>query len=299
MDKLTKVISTTQKLIDLPYNKFNLQNYFKILSENKLNPITIDTSEYGPIKLMSGNNFYARIVTSNYHAQNKQKRIFIVGKGILFDSGGLNLKDRGMEEMTNDKAGMLIALAIADYLKRNVIAYCPVTTNFIHNSKITPGDCIDIGKKTVRVTNTDAEGRLILAEALSTLNLTKEDIVITIATLTGGCAYAIGNEATAVMSDNEELLKKYARAAYEAKELAWALPLWEHYQKQYYDRKIIDNHIKEIKASTVQGGMFIKQFVKYPNQWLHLDIAYSSFDKDGNANGVPIKSIINFIKKLK
>jgi leucyl aminopeptidase len=298
MDNLNKVISTTRKLIDLPYNRFNLENCFAVLHSHELNPVTIDTASNLPIKLMSGDNFYARVVTSNFKLPTpKTKNIYIVGKGILFDSGGLNLKDRHMEDMTNDKAGMIIAMNVANYLKGNVIAFCPVTTNFIQNSKITPGDIISIGKKDVKVTNTDAEGRLILAEALSMLKLNKDDIVITLATLTGAAAYAVGEEATAVLGENEELLKLYAEASFEAKELAWALPLWNHYQKKYYDKKLINNSVDGIKCGTSEAALFVKQFVPNPNNWIHLDIAYSAFTGK-KANGVPIKSLINFIRRI-
>jgi len=299
--KVNNVIKTAKKLIDLPYNKFNLENYFSILYDYKLNPITVDTKENQPIKLMSGNNFYARIVTCDYHeAIHHKKRIFLVGKGILFDSGGMDIKPSGkMTDMTIDKAGMIIALSTANYLKGNVIAYCPVTTNFINTSKIVPGDEIKIGKKTVKITNTDAEGRLILAEALSTLKLNKNDIIITIATLTGAVGYAIGDRATGVFSENYELLKKYSEASTEAKEFAWALPLWNYLQKKFYDKKIIENSIKAIKEGATEGAMFIKQFVPYPENWIHLDIAFSAFNKVGKANGVPIKTLINFIKKIK
>jgi len=292
MKKINKIIKQTKKLIDLPYNLFSLNNYKEILYKTFISSHWLDTEENKPIKLMSDNHPDSGIITSG------EGNIYIVGKGILFDSGGLDLKSQDMFEMTNDKAGLLIALALAEIFPKQIKAFCPVTTNFINTSKITPGDEIKIGKKIVKITNTDAEGRLILAEALTTLNPNKDDIVITIATLTGGCAYAIGSEATAVLSENDILLKKYADASFEANELAWALPLWEDYQKKYYNKKLIENHIKEIKASTIQGAMFIKQFVPYPKNWLHLDIAYSAFFKDGKANGVPIKSLINFIRSL-
>jgi hypothetical protein len=152
MDKLKKMVSTTCKLINLPYNRFNLENCFRTLIDNGLNPVTIDTAKNLPIKLMSGDNFYARILTTNYskNINSKKRRVFIVGKGILFDSGGLNLKDRHMEDMINDKTGAIIALNVANYLRGNVIAFCPFTTNFIQNSLITPGDEIDIGKRQLK-----------------------------------------------------------------------------------------------------------------------------------------------------
>jgi leucyl aminopeptidase len=253
---------------------------------------------------MSGENFYSKIVTSNFFPKNhvgnfkpnKEKKIYIIGKGILFDSGGLNLKDRHMEDMTNDKAGMIIAMNVANYLKGNVIAFCPVTTNFIQNSKIIPGDEIAIGKKIVKVTNTDAEGRLVLAEAISTLNVSKSDIIISIATLTGCCEYAV-DKATGVFSDNDELMRKYAEASHEARELAWGLPMFD-YMNDYYKKQPIKNSDDRIKAGASQGAVFLKQFVKYPQNFIHLDIARSSFDDEGRANGVPIRSLINFIRKL-
>jgi len=298
MNKLDKVIDTAKRLIDLPYNHFNLDDYQKVLLSRGLRVNFVETETNKPIKLMSSNHKNSGIITCDYHKDHK-KRIFIVGKGILFDSGGLDIKIRDMSDMTGDKAGMIIALNVANYLKGNVVAYCPVTTNLLQTSQITPGDEIKIGKKTVKVNNTDAEGRLILAEAISTLNTSKNDIIITIATLTGAVAYAIGEEATGVFADNEDLLKKYAEASFEAKELAWGLPLWEHYQKQYYNSKIINNSVDKIKCGATSAALFLKQFVPYPQNWIHLDIAYSAFDENKKANGIPIKSLINFVRKLK
>jgi leucyl aminopeptidase len=298
MTNLNKVVGTAKKLINRPYNRFNLDNYLSVLKSHKLNFTFIQTKDNLPIRLMSGNDKHSGIVETRLLESKKKRNIYIIGKGILFDSGGLNLKGRDMSNMSGDKAGMIIALSIANYFKNNVIAFCPVTTNFIQNSQIIPGDEIKIGKKIVKVTNTDAEGRLILAEAITSLNASKNDTIITIATLTGAVGYAIGPEATGVFSDNEELLRKYAEASFEAKEMAWALPLWEYYQKKYYNQKLIKNSIGDIKAGATEGAMFIKQFVPYPENWIHLDCAGSAFDDKGKASGVPLLSLIKFINKL-
>jgi leucyl aminopeptidase len=300
---LNKTIKIAKKLIDLPYNKFNLENYIpqiiKFLSDDEFGFHISDINQ--PIKLMSGNHKNSGIVTYNQLISPYRKRnIYIVGKGILFDSGGMDLKPSGkMTDMTDDKAGAIIALTIANYLKGNVVAYCPITTNFIHTSKITPGDEIKIGKKIVKITNTDAEGRLILAEALTTLHLNKDDIVITIATLTGAVGCAIGELATGVFSTNQALGIKYLNAAAKSGEYAWRLPTWDYLQKKYYNKKVIQNSFKEIKEGATEGALFIKQFVPYPENWIHLDIAYSAFGKNKKATGVPIKSIIKFIGGLK
>jgi len=289
--KLNKIIKKTKSLIDLPYNKFNMDNYLKILNNNYPKIEFIKTDKNLPIQLMSGNHPNAGIVKLG------KGKIYLIGKGVNFDSGGMDLKIRGMADMTNDKTGMLIALAVAKLLPKKVTAVCPVTTNFINFSKIIPGDELKIGKKIVKVTNTDAEGRLILAEALDTLRLDKNDIVITIATLTGAVAYAIGNRATGVFSTSNELLKKYSEASFEAKEYAWGLPLWDYLEEAYYSKKTIVNSTSKIKCGATEAALFVKQFVPNSNNWIHLDIAYSAFS-DGKANGVPIRSLINFIKKL-
>lgn len=297
--KLDKVINTAKKLIDLPYNQFNLDNYFPILYKSFGELGFKNTDSNLPIKLMSGGHNNSGIVTYNQLiSPYRKKNIYIIGKGILFDSGGLDLKPSGkMDNMCDDKAGAIIALTVANYLGGNVVAYCPITTNFIQTSKIIPGDVISIDSKKVKVTDTDAEGRLILVEAISTIPITKDDIIITIATLTGAVGYAIGDKATGVFSDNKNLLKKYAEASFEAKELAWGLPMFDYMQK-FYKKQPIKNHIDEFKGGASQGAMFIKQWIPFTDRWLHLDIASSAFSKDGKANGIPIRSLINFIKKI-
>jgi leucyl aminopeptidase len=296
---MKKTISIAKKLIDLPYNEFHINTYFPRLVKQfeKENFGFRKTEGRGPIKLMSDYNSNSGIVTYNQLVSPYRKRnIYLIGKGILFDSGGLDLK-RGMNDMTNDKAGAIIAIAVANYCKKNVVAYCPFATNFIQDSLITPGDKIKIGKKLVKITSTDAEGRLILAEALMSLNPKPNDIVITIATLTGACPYAVDTKATAVLSLNNKLAQKYIDASKEVKEYAWQLPMWD-YADKFFQKKEIVNYDKRIKADTMGGALFLKQFVKYPTQWLHLDIATSAFSENGKANGVPIKSLINFIKKI-
>ena len=298
MKKLKDYIKNSNRLIDMRHNELNLDNYKnKICKLLKIKDLQfIDTDKKGVIKLMSGQHKEAGIIYSN-KIDNKRK-IYLIGKGILFDSGGYNLKGDTMNTMNSDMAGMSIAMTVASYLnKENVIAYCPVSTNFIHNSQIISGDIIKIGNKKVEVLNTDAEGRLILAEAISNLNVSKSDIVITIATLTGACAYAIGEKATAVMTNNDELASKYDKASKKAEELSWRLPLWDYIQEDF-NKKVIPNILKR-KCGTINAGMFLKQFVKYDKNWLHLDIASSSFDDSKRkATGEPVKSLVEFVRSL-
>jgi leucyl aminopeptidase len=291
MKNINRLIVKAKKLIDLPHNKFNLDNYYNIISK-EIGVIDFIRNPNSPTQLMSGFHPSAGIIKTPGRG-----KIYIIGKGILFDSGGYNLKTgrKGSYGMHGDKAGMIIALSVAKNIGKNVIAYCPVTTNFLHNSKITPGDIIKIGNIDVEVNNTDAEGRLILAEAISNLNVSKNDIIITIATLTGCCEYAV-DKATGVFGENDKLINKYLEASKEEKEYAWALPLFDYMQK-FYKKQPIKNSEDKIKAGASEGAMFIKQFIKYPENWLHLDIAAVAH-KDNKATGIPIKSLINFIKKL-
>ena len=299
MTKLQKLIKLSNRLIEAPYNKFNLKNYQKKIFRAFKNSIHfINTNKNSPIKLMGNQDKNAGIITTNTMFRNKKRNIYIIGKGILFDAGGYDLKPSGrMSDMKTDCAGMIIAFAVASYLKNNnIIAYCPVSVNLIPNG-ITPGDYIKIGKKEVEITNTDAEGRLILAEALSQLPVKKNDIIITVATLTGACAYAIGEKATAFMTPTKEFTHKYKKASKKAGELAWRLPLWDYLQKDF-NKKRIQNASKN-KCGTIMAGKFLEQFIKYPKNWIHLDIAYSAWDsKKNKATGEPIKTLIEFIKGL-
>lgn len=301
MTLLQKLIKQSNRLIEAPYNKLNLSNYkSKIVNSYSLKSFEfINTYSQAPIKLMSNQDINAGIIASATKS-NKKRTIYLIGKGILFDAGGYDLKPSGrMNDMKTDMSGMSIAFAVASYFKNdNIIAYCPVSVNLIPNG-ITPGDYIKIGKKEVEITNTDAEGRLILAEALSHLPVKKNDIVITVATLTGCCSRAVGNKATGVMTLNDELACQYKEASRQAGELSWRLPLWDYLQKKYYDKKRIQNAINAIDAGATEGGLFVKQFVKYPKNWIHLDIAPSAFDEKKNqATGEPIKTLINFVKEL-
>lgn len=298
--KLNFYVKGCKKLVDMPYNQLNLDNYVYKMEQIYKIPNMIEenyTFEDEPCKLMSGQHVGAQIINYPSESTSKKRKIYIVGKGILFDAGGYDLKHK-MLGMKSDMAGMATAFAVASYFNReDVIAFCPVATNFIHNNKITPGDYIKIGKKEVEIINTDAEGRLILAEALSHLEPTKDDIVITVATLTGACAYAVGEKATAFMTPNDYLAKNYYKSSGQEKELAWRLPLWNYLQKELFNKKRIPNCTKK-KCGTITAGLFLKQFVKYPNNWIHLDIASSAYIKD-KATGQPIKTLVRFIERLK
>jgi leucyl aminopeptidase len=295
-----QAVEYCKRLVNMPYNKLNLANYKEKLARLlKIKINFIESKSSGPIKLMSGQHKNAGIISNDYHATRK-RRILLIGKGILFDAGGYDIKPSGKyANMKIDMAGMASAFSAASqFINTNLAVYCPVSTNLVANSQILPGDEIKIGNKLVTISNTDAEGRLILAEALTSVPQTSKDIIITVATLTGAVGYAIGEKATGVFTLNDDLYRKYKMSSDKAKELVWRLPLWEYLDKKYFRKKRIKNSVEDKPGSSL-AALFLKQFVKYPDNWIHLDIAYSCWDKKKErASGQPVRSLINFINTL-
>ncbi|RKY31614.1 MAG: hypothetical protein DRP74_04430 [Candidatus Omnitrophota bacterium] len=295
-----RAVEYCKKLVNVPYNKLNLANYKEKLAKLlKIKINFIESKSSGPIKLMSGQHKNAGIISTDYRTTRK-RRVILIGKGILFDAGGYDIKPSGKyANMKIDMAGMASAFSVASQLvNENLAVYCPVSTNLVANSQILPGDEIKIGGKLVVVSNTDAEGRLILAEALTSVPQTSKDIIITVATLTGAVGYAIGEKATGVFTLNDDLYKRYKMSSDKAKELVWRLPLWEYLDKKYFRKKRIKNSVED-KPGPSLAALFLKQFVKYPDNWIHLDIAYSCWDKKKErATGQPVRSLINFINTV-
>src|SRR5205085_4950052 len=205
----------------------------------------------------------------------------ITGKGVTFDSGGLSIKPAaGMEWMKADMAGAAAALAAmrAVALLRprvNVIAAIPCSENLPSGSSIRPGDVLHHrGGKTSEVLNTDAEGRLILADSLAYLVEKKPVAVIDCATLTGAAVVALGEDISAVFGNDDDLVRQILDAAKEAGEPAWQLPLWEPY------RKLIDSPLADVKntgpryAGSITAALFLKEFVG-DTPWVHMDVAGS------------------------
>lgn len=287
---LNKSIKNCKKLIDMPFNHFNLDNYISIIAKNFKKPLSfIGTPPNTPIKLMSGNHKQAGIIQMG----SDDKKITLIGKGVLFDAGGYNLK-RQMTDMKSDMAGMATVLAVMNETDKVNIS-CPVATNLITNNLIIPGDEIKIGKKNVTITDTDAEGRLILAETLATIDQ-KDNIIVTVATLTGVVGYAVGDRVTGVFTPNDELWNKFKKASDKANELCWRLPLWDYLQKKHFKTNNIKNYVKT-KPGASMAALFIQQFIKNPNNWIHLDIAYSAWNTaKEKATGVPVKSLLSFVK---
>jgi len=219
----------------------------------------------------------------------KEAPIVFVGKGITFDSGGISIKPAdGMEKMKYDMAGAGAVIgamrAVASLqLPINVVGLVPTTENMPGGDAIHPGDVLkSMSGITIEVINTDAEGRLILADALTYAERYKPRAVVDLATLTGACVIALGNTAIGLMTNNDELGERVRAAGERAAERTWKLPMWDEYADQ------IKSDIADIKnsggraAGTITAAHFLAKFAKsYP--WVHLDIAGTAWEEKGKA----------------
>jgi leucyl aminopeptidase len=232
--------------------------------------------------------------------------VVLVGKAVTFDSGGISIKpSAGMEEMKFDMSGGAAVLGAMEAvgaldLPLNVVALVPATENLPGGDAFKPGDVLEMHSgKTVEIVTTDAEGRLILADALSYASRYEPSAVIDCATLTGACVVALGNHSSGLMGNDEDLMAEVQAAGEATGEKAWPLPLFEEYTEQ------IKGDTADIKNSGGRGGgaltagAFLKEFADYP--WAHLDIAGTAHGKKGNAyttkgaTGVPTRLLVEFL----
>jgi leucyl aminopeptidase len=238
--------------------------------------------------------------------------VVLVGKGITFDTGGISIKpSAGMEEMKTDMSGgaaVIASLAAAADLKLpvNLVGLVPTTDNMPSGSATKPGDIVkSLSGKTIEILNTDAEGRLILSDALTYAERYKPKAVIDLATLTGACVVALGHEAIGLLGNDEELIKKLIEAGEATGERCWQLPLWESYEDlMKSDVADIKNIGSGRQAGTITAGIFLKKFASN-YKWAHLDIAGTAWsDKEKpyvpkGAVGVGVRLLIKYLESLR
>ena len=236
------------------------------------------------------------------------KPVILVGKGLCFDSGGISIKPaQSMEYMKFDMcgaAGVLGAFEAFGQMKPevNVVGVIGATTNMPSGTAMNPGDVIKshIGKS-IEVINTDAEGRLVLADLLSYVRRYDPDVVIDAATLTGACVIALGHSASGIFSNDEALIAEVLAAGKRAGEPGWPLPMWDEY------KDLIKSDIADVKnsggrpAGAVTAALFLREFVDgFP--WLHLDIAGTAYSETDlvtipkGPTGVPTGTFIEFVR---
>jgi len=253
------------------------------------------------------------IIMEYFGGAKNEKPIVLVGKGVTFDSGGLNLKpSSSMNGMNMDMSGgasviHAMALVAKNKLKKNVIGLIPSVENFVSGKSYRPGDIIrSMSGQTIEILNTDAEGRVILADALTYAQKYNPEIVIDVATLTGAAAVALGERASAIFTDDDELSKKLEEIGEKTGDYVWRLPMWEEYENEIKgslgDWTNIHNKDSRYGGATY-GAIFLKQFIK-GYKWVHIDMAPRMTSMAGEylaqgALGTPVRLLYKFIEEQK
>lgn len=256
-----------------------------------------------------GSNEPARLVVIEYRGNPRSKeKIALIGKGITFDSGGISLKpSKNMDEMKSDMAGAAAVLGTMSLLsdlkpKKNVMAVIPLTENMPSGQATKPGDVVrSLSGYTIEITNTDAEGRLILADAITFAKAKGATQIIDVATLTGGCITALGNAASGLMGNDQEFIDKFISVSKGSGQRMWQLPLYDDY-KEALKSKVADlkNTSGTGKASASSGAAFLDKFIG-DTPWIHIDIAGTAFLEKSQgylpegATGVPVRTFIEFL----
>lgn len=250
-----------------------------------------------------------RFIVLEYRGTDRQEKpLVLVGKGVTFDSGGISIKPaEKMEEMKYDMSGAAAVLgatmAIAQLkLPINLVSLIPSAENLPSGRSFKPGDIVKshLGK-TIEVVNTDAEGRLLLADALSYARRFDPAAVLDAATLTGACVIALGHYAIGLMGNDEALIEDVRAAGERTGERCWPLPLWDEYRPQ------IDSNFADLKntggrpAGTITAGWFLKEFVG-DIPWAHLDIAGTAYRDEAapylrkGATGIPTRLFVEWVR---
>ncbi|MBI1174790.1 MAG: leucyl aminopeptidase [Sideroxydans sp.] len=256
------------------------------------------------LSVTRGSEQPAKLITMEYAgADKKQKPVVLVGKGVTFDSGGISLKPGAeMDEMKYDMCGAASVLgtmqAIAEMgLKLNVVGVIPTCENLPSGRATKPGDIVtSMSGQTIEILNTDAEGRLILCDALTYSAKFKPDTVIDIATLTGACVIALGHVASGLFSNQDDLARDLLGAGEQAYDRAWQLPLWEDYQP------LLDSNFADMQniggraGGTITAACFLSRFTK-DYRWAHLDIAGTAWKsgKEKGATGRPVPLLTQYL----
>ena len=266
-----------------------------------------DMEKLGMGSLLSvarGSRQPAKLIVMEYKGGKAGDKPFaLVGKGLTFDSGGISLKPgAGMDEMKYDMCGGASVLgtmkAIAELeLPINVVGVIPATENMPGGNASKPGDVVtSMSGQTIEILNTDAEGRLILCDALTYVEKYEPETVIDIATLTGACVIALGKHASGLLGNHSPLIHDLLNAGKSSGDRAWELPLWEEYQDQLKSPFADFANIGGKEAGTITAACFLSRFTK-KFLWAHLDIAgtaWRSGDKKG-ATGRPVPLLTQYL----
>jgi len=254
-----------------------------------------------------------RLIVVNYRGAGEDEPVYgLLGKGVTFDSGGLSLKGKeAISHMHTDKAAGAIVLGLAVALsllkaKVNLTVVVPAVENMLSGNSYKPGDIFkSMAGKTVEVLNTDAEGRLIMADALTYMqrNLKIKNI-IDLATLTGGSKVALGPDIIPVFSNNRNMVELFEESCWHSGEVCWEMPLYKNYLNRLESQvACLKNHSDEPPA-TIIAALFLSEFIEEGTDWMHLDIGGHEFrDKESlylsyGANAIGMRSLLRYYLHL-
>lgn len=324
IDRAEKIADSqlrTFELVDLPPNKITPE-YLADWAKEMGKKLGLEVKVWNRAKaekenlhaflaVGQGSRREPQFIVLKYRHKNAKKHLGLVGKGVTFDTGGLNIKTQGMVHMKSDMAGAAAVLGavrlIADLgLEANVTAVVPCVENAVDAQSFLPSDVINsYSGKTIEIIDTDAEGRLILADALSYLVKNHEpDTLIDFATLTGSVIGTFGFECAGLFTKNESLSQSLQQCGDYIGERLWPLPMWDSYQSE------MDSEIADIKnfhgkpyAGAITAAKFLEFFTDKHQSWAHIDIAGtafgdSEFSKTKHATAYGVHLILKFIENL-
>ncbi len=278
-----------------------------------LDKAALKREKFGALLAVSqGSHEEPQLITMEWAPAGAKKTVVLVGKGVTFDSGGINIKpSEGMGDMKMDMAGGAVVLATlravaALKVPVHVIGIVPATENMPSGTAIKPSDIITTRSgQTVEVANTDAEGRLILADALDYAGTFEPDIILDLATLTGAAVVALGHECGALIGNSPELIEAVRAAGERTGEGVWPLPLTDDY------REHVKSEIADVKnlgegrtAGTIAGAAFLEKFLPGEVEWAHIDIAGPAIKPKAGAyepkggTGWGVRLLVSYLESL-
>lgn len=315
-EAIVKGMELTKRLGNLPGNictpTYLAEQAKELGKANKKIKVTIleeaDMQKLGMNALLSvsrGSKQPAKLITLEYHGSKKasDKPIVLVGKGITFDSGGISLKPGpGMDEMKFDMCGAASVLgtfkAVSELqLPINIVGVIATSENLPGGNASKPGDIVKtMSGQTVEILNTDAEGRLILCDALTYCERFKPKFVIDVATLTGAMVISLGGVVTGMMSNDDELANDLKDAGELSRDRVWRLPLWEEYQEALDSNFADMANVGDRAAGSIIAACFLWRFTK-DYRWAHLDIAGTAWysGKAKGASGRPVPLLTHYL----
>tara|TARA_B110000261_G_scaffold121846_1_gene135905 strand:- start:8960 stop:10354 length:1395 start_codon:yes stop_codon:yes gene_type:complete len=308
-----RIINDMRDMINEPANKMNSKYFLECVKTFKEKGLKLDIMTKSALKKEKMNLILAvnrgsenepYMLTLKWLPLKKKKPIVLLGKGVTFDSGGMNLKFGDFTNMKTDMTGAAVVFALLrlcalNNIKKNIICCMPLVENMLNEKAHRPGDVITSHSGiNVEISNTDAEGRLILADALSYSKKFNPRCLIDVATLTGQAGSVFNNLAIVVLGNKKSLIEKYEKIGENMNEKIWSLPLWSDF------RKNLDSNIADIQNSsksssrTINAAMFLKEFVPKKIDWLHIDIAGVSYTKQTGATGNSILSLYELLTTI-